>query len=97
MGRGVKIGGSRGPKWRLDPLFGAIFGHFEAFWALLGPFLTTFGHFEQLLVLGQSPRHGRAFANVGAKPSTWAHVRPGRGKALGGRSHRPPEGKALDA
>ena len=38
MGWGVKIGGSRGPKWRLDPLFGAIFGHFEPFLALLGPF-----------------------------------------------------------
>ena len=25
-------------------LFGAIFGHFEPFWALLTPFLTPFGH-----------------------------------------------------
>ena len=38
MGRGVKIGGSRGPQCRLDPLFGAIFGHFVPFWAILGPF-----------------------------------------------------------
>ena len=26
------------------PHFGAIFGHFEPFWALLGLFLTLFGH-----------------------------------------------------
>ena len=42
MGRGVKIGGSRELKWRLDPLLGPflvifILGRF-------GPFLTLFGH-----------------------------------------------------
>ena len=47
MGRGVKIGGFRGPKWRLDPILGsflAIFGHFWL--ALLGPFLALFGHLD---------------------------------------------------
>ena len=37
-GGGVKIGGSRGPKWRLDPCWGPFFGHFEPFWALVGLF-----------------------------------------------------------
>ena len=43
MGRGVKIGGSRGPKYGLDPLLGpflvilVILGPF-------GPFLPLFGH-----------------------------------------------------
>ena len=35
MGRGVKIGGSRGPKCRLDPLLGpflVILSHFGPFW-----------------------------------------------------------------
>ena len=53
MGRGIKIGGSRGPKWRLDPILGpflAIFGPF-------GPFLTLFGHLgaEQRLQVGPDP------------------------------------------
>ena len=111
MGHGVKIGGSRGLKLRLDPLlgpflvilshfgpfltlfghlgegakapsgsgppkvgvkwggesklvgsegpspFGAIFGHFEPFWALLGLFLTLFGHsgVGQRLQVGPGP------------------------------------------
>ena len=110
--------GPRGPQWHLDPLFGAICGHFESFLTLWGP-------------SGQSPRHGRAFAHAGGggkahggeggyltkklggaatyvRPpfgaifgnfeTFWMGARspmPG-GKALGGRSGRPPEGKALD-
>ena len=41
MGRGVKIGGSRGPKCRLDPLLGPfliILSHFGPFWAFFDPF-----------------------------------------------------------
>ena len=34
MGRGIKIGWSRGPKWRPDPL--------------LGPFLVILSHFDHL-------------------------------------------------
>ena len=54
MGRGVKIGGSRGPKWRLDPLW-AIFGHFEPRGALLAffdpfwPFGAIWGYFDLFL------------------------------------------------
>ena len=42
-GWGVKIGGSRGPKWRPDPILGpylAILSHFWPVWA----FFTLFGH-----------------------------------------------------
>ena len=41
MGRGVKIGGFRGPKWRLDPILGpflAILSHFWPFWACFDSF-----------------------------------------------------------
>ena len=41
MGRGVKIGGSRGPKCRLDPLLGpflVILSHLGPFWAFFDPF-----------------------------------------------------------
>ena len=38
MGLGVNFAGSRGPKRRLDLLWGAIFAHFEPLLALLGPF-----------------------------------------------------------
>ena len=38
MGWGVKIGESRWPKWRPEPVLGPLFGHFEPF---LGPFGYT--------------------------------------------------------
>ena len=40
-----------------SPPFGAILGHFESFWALLGLFLTLFGHLGegQRLQVGPDP------------------------------------------
>ena len=53
IGWGVKIGGSRGPKWRLDPLWGqflVILNHF-------GPFFDPFWPFGwgQRLQVGPDP------------------------------------------
>ena len=61
----VKIGGSRWPKWRLDPILGpflAIFGPF-------GPFLTLFWSFGW----GAKAPSGSGPPKVGVK---WCHFEP---------------------
>ena len=60
------MGGSRGPKWRLDPD--------------LRPFLVILSHF------------GPSWAYWGKALGMGARSPMSGGKALGGRSGRPPEG-----
>ena len=61
MERGVKIGGSRRPKCRLDPLLGpfwVILSHLGPFWAFFDPF-WSFGRGQRLQVGPDPLRLGR--------------------------------------
>ena len=77
MGRGVKFGGSRGPKWRLDPFWGPFLTNFDS-----PPYFTpTLGGTDQLgaFALHPNDQKGSKKAQKGPKLLKMTKNGPKRG------------------